>query len=195
MVLFVLFQYVDWLKKKGIEFAIKAFAKVIKKYPRALYVIVGDGPERPYLEKLIKKLHLQNNVTIAGWKAQKEVAILLDQSHIFVLPSITASDGNEEGIPNALKEAMATGMPVIATYHAGNEELIENDVSGYLVPQKDVSELSKKMKRVIEHPDDWVLIGANARNTVENRFEKNKNVEQLEVLFYDLLDEASDVDG
>lgn len=183
------------VEKKGIEFAIKAFAKVIKKYPRALYVIVGDGPERPYLEKLIKKLHLQNNVTIAGWKAQKEVAILLDQSHIFVLPSITASDGNEEGIPNALKEAMATGMPVIATYHAGNEELIENDVSGYLVPQKDVSELSKKMKRVIEHPDDWVLIGANARNTVENRFEKNKNVEQLEVLFYDLLDEASDVDG
>src|SRR5213075_1930033 len=111
-----------------------------------------------------------------GWKTQEEVVELLNRAHIFVLPSIKATDGNEEGIPNALKEAMAMGLPVIATFHAGNAELIENDISGYLVPQKNILALYNKMIYVIEHPEEWTRIGVNARKTIENRFEINKNI-------------------
>src|SRR5947207_9423169 len=130
-------------------------AKLIRIYPNVRYTIVGDGPERNNLEQLILSLKLHNNIILSGWKTQDEVACLLDQSHIFLLPSIKAADGNEEGIPNALKEAMAMGLPVIATHHAGNAELIKDGVSGYLVPQKNTTELFNKMLYLAQHPRDW----------------------------------------
>ena len=88
------------------------------------------------MELLIRQLKLEKYITLYGWASQKEVISLLDNSHIFMLPSRKAPDGNEEGIPNALKEAMAMGLITIATWHAGNPELIEDKVSGFLVPEK-----------------------------------------------------------
>ena len=111
------------VKKKGIDIAIKALVEVIKKYRRVHYTIVGDGPERTYLELLIDQLSLQDKVTLCGWKNHDELVSILDQSHIFLLPSITPPNGNEEGISNALKEAMAMGLVSIATWHAGTPEL------------------------------------------------------------------------
>src|SRR5579872_5831732 len=120
-------------------------AKIARIYPNVEFLIVGDGPERANLEKLIKSLNLQNHVILCGWKTQEEVIELLNESHIFVLPSIKSADGNEEGIPNALKEAMAMGLPVIATFHAGNNELIRDGITGYLVQPKKTMELYNKM--------------------------------------------------
>ena len=104
-----------------------------------------------------------------------------------MLPSIIASDGNEEGIANALKEAMAMGLPVISTFHAGNTELIQDGVSGYLVPQKNVTALYNKIMYVLKHSHEWSRISRNARETVEKRFEIKKNIKKLEKLFYELL--------
>jgi len=176
------------VEKKGLYFAIKAIAKLVKEYPHIHLTIVGDGPEWLRLQKLILRLRLEKNITMCGWKTQEEIVRLLEQSHVFVLPSITASDGNEEGIPNALKEAMAMGLPVIATEHAGNTEQILDGVSGYLVPQKDSELLYKKMKYVLEHPEEWHQLCINARQTIEEEFEIDKNIEQLEALFYQLLE-------
>ncbi len=175
------------VEKKGLDFAIKAMAKIVNTHPNVQFTIVGDGPERERLQQLIDQFNLNEHVFLCGWKTQEEVVALLDESHIFVLPSIKAMDGNVEGIPNALKEAMAMGMPVIATFHAGNKELIIDGISGYLVPQRSSIELHKKMEYVLEHPQEWEAIGINARNTIEQRFEINKNIEKLEKLFYELL--------
>lgn len=177
-----------FVKKKGIMYAIKAIAKVAEKYPRIHFTIVGEGPERDNLKLLISKLNMQKNIKLCDWKSQEEIVSLLNQSHIFLLPSITRSNGNEEGIANALKEAMAMGLISIATWHAGTPELIEDEVSGFLVPEKDSKKLASKIEYVIRHPEKWASIALSARKKIEDDFEINKLAHQLEVLFYKLLE-------
>jgi colanic acid/amylovoran biosynthesis glycosyltransferase len=175
------------VEKKGLADAIAACARVVNKYPKLHYTIFGDGPQREELEYVIRSLHVEQYITLAGWASQQQVVDALTNAHIFMLPSKKSSDGNEEGIPNALKEAMAMGVPVIATYHAGNSELIENGVSGFLVSEGNATEIAKKINYLIEHPEKWGAICTAARKKVEDEFEIGKTVEQLEQLFYQLL--------
>lgn len=175
------------VKKKGIDDAIKAVAELVSKYPRIHYFIVGDGPERNYLNLLIDQLSLQDHVTLCGWKSQEEVVSILDNSHIFVLPSKTADDGNEEGIPNALKEAMAMGLMSIGTWHAGTPELIDDRKSGFLVPERSSVQLAQTIEYIIEHPEIWEPISLAARQKIEDEFETKQCIEQLEHIFYQLL--------
>jgi colanic acid/amylovoran biosynthesis glycosyltransferase len=175
------------VKKKGIDYAIKAFAQVVEKHPNIHFTIVGDGPERTYLELLIRQLRLENKISLHGWASQEAIVSLLRNSHIFLLPSRVGPDGNEEGIPNALKEAMAMGLICVATWHAGNPELIENGVSGFLVPERTKIELAQTINHIIEHPERWESIALAARKKVENEFETKKSIEKLEEIFYKLL--------
>jgi colanic acid/amylovoran biosynthesis glycosyltransferase len=175
------------VQKKGIDFAIQAIGLVTHKYPNIHFTIVGDGPEKPYLDLLIKQLQLEDKITLYGWSSQKEVISLLKKSHIFLLPSRTALDGNEEGIANALKEAMAMGLISIATLHAGTPELIEHGVSGFLVPEKSIVQLAQAIEYVIEHPQEWESIALTARKKIEDEFEIKKLIQELEQIFYKLL--------
>jgi colanic acid/amylovoran biosynthesis glycosyltransferase len=177
-----------FVKKKGMIYAIKAIAQVVKKYPLVHFTLIGNGPERANLQLLIKKLNLQGKVTLEEWKTQQEIVSILNRSHIFLLPSITPSNGNEEGIANALKEAMAMGLISIATWHAGTPELIEDGVSGFLVPEKNSKKLASKIEYVIRHPELWGPIGLSARKKIEDEFEIEKLACQLEKLFYQLLE-------
>lgn len=175
------------VQKKGLHFAIEAVAKVIKKYKKVRFTIVGSGHYRRPLEKLVKQLNLSKKITFFGWGTQDQVVNILDRSHIFLLPSIQSTRGEEEGIPNALKEAMATGLISIGTFHAGTPELIEDGVSGFLVPERDSRALAKKIRYVINNPEMWGAIGLAARKKVEDEFEIKKSVEELEKMFYRLL--------
>lgn len=176
------------IQKKGMKYTIRAIALLVKKYPQIRLTIVGDGSQRKSLEQLIKKLHLEKFVTLYGWAIHKEVIRLLDRSHIFVLASNTAlSDGNQEGIPNALKEAMAMGLPVVSTHHAGIPELVEDGKSGYLVPQYDPKALAEKIACLIEHPEKWPKMGKIGRKKVEQEFDIDIMIDKLEDHFYQLL--------
>jgi colanic acid/amylovoran biosynthesis glycosyltransferase len=177
-----------FVKKKGMSYAIRAIAQIVQKYPRIHFTLIGDGPERNNLQLLIKKLNLQDTVTLEGWMSQQEIVYLLNRSHIFLLPSITPPNGNEEGIANALKEAMAMGLISIATWHAGTPELIDDGISGFLVPEKKSKELANTIEYVIEHPELWRSIGLSARKKIEDEFEIEKLACQLEELFYQLLE-------
>lgn len=183
------------VEKKGIDYALMALAQVVKKYPRMHFTIVGDGPEKKYLEHLTRQLGLQDKVKFYGWAMQKEIVALLNRSHIFLLPSRTGDDGNEEGIPNALKEAMASGVIPISTWHAGNAELIDDRVSGFLVPEKNADELAKAIEYVIENPQQWESIGRSGRKKVKDEFETKKSVKRLEEIFYELLDSSKAKDA
>jgi len=175
-------------EKKGMRYAIKAVARVVKQYKNIHFTIIGDGPLKEELEKLIKKLKIRNHVTLFGWATHDQVVLELDQSHIFLLPSITAENGDEEGIANALKEAMAMGLISIATWHAGNPELIDDSISGFLVPQRNSKLLARKIKYIINNPDIWESIGRVARKKIEDEFETKQSIIELEKLFYGLLD-------
>jgi colanic acid/amylovoran biosynthesis glycosyltransferase len=178
------------VRKKGIPFAIKAIAQLIKKSQNIRLLIVGDGPDREQLKLLIQQLKLtKQQVKLCGWKNHNEVVAILDKAHIFIHPSATYANGNEEGIANALKEAMAMGLVSIATWHAGTPELIDDNVSGFLVPEKNTNALANVIEYVIQHPERWQSIGLAARKKIEDEFEVKKSAQELENIFYALLDD------
>ena len=94
----------------------------------------------------------------------------LKEAHVLVVPSITAADGDQEGIPVVLMEAMAMGLPVVATRHSGIPELVRDGASGYLVPEKDIEALYRKLKSMLEHPDHWTGMGKQGRACVEQHY-------------------------
>lgn len=174
-------------KKKGLSDSIHAVASLLKKYPNIEYTIVGFGDLHKKLEQLIINLGAQNNIKLVGRLSQEEVVALLDVSHIFVLPSMTDKDGDQEGIPNSLKEAMSMGLPVVSTYHAGIPELIKNNISGLLVPEQDPKALSEKIEYLITHPEQWEALCGEARKTIEKKYERNAVNKKLITLFYSLI--------
>jgi len=174
-------------EKKGLEYAIKAIKKLSQKFPNIEYKIVGTGPLKEKLEQFVTKLNMQEKIKLLGWASQDKVAALLNEAHIFIHPSITDQKGSQEGIPNALKEAMAQGLPVIGTFHAGIPELIENGVSGLLVPEKNAPALAKKIAFLIKNPDLWKNMGIAARKKIKNKFSRERTNDALVEIFQNLL--------
>ncbi len=167
------------IAKKGTEYAIQAIADLLQKYPSLEFTIVGDGIFHKRLQELIQLLGAADKIKLIGWHTQEEIIALLDKAHIFVLPSITNRFGDQEGIPNALKEAMAMGLPVISTYHSGITELIEHEKSGFLVPEKDYAALAKELEYLITHPTTWEALGKAGRECVEQQFSMDQENEKL----------------
>jgi len=159
-----------FVEKKGFHHLLRAFARVRKTQKNITLTLIGRGPYETEYARLINKLNLKKNVEIVPWVDYQKIQSKYYSSHIFCAPSITDQNGNQEGIPNTLKEAMATGMPVISTTHAGIPELVKNNVSGLLVPEGSVKQLEKAMKWLIEHPEQWAKFGENARKKVEADF-------------------------
>lgn len=176
-------------EKKGIYYSIKAVEKLVKEFPNITFTIIGDGKERKNLYMLIKKLDLKKQVKILTWLPHEKVADKLHQSHIFIHPSLVATNGGLEGIPNTLKEAMACGLPVISTYHSGIPELIHHNVSGFLVQEKSVMSLVKRVKKLINQPELWQSMALAARKHVEQTFDMHTLNDQLELLLYKVINE------
>lgn len=146
------------VEKKGIEYCIKAIAKLADVHPNTEYNIIGDGHLKADFEKLIQELNVSHLVKLLGWKQQQEIIEILDKSHIFLAPSVTAADGNQDAPVNTLKEAMAMGLPVISTFHGGIPELVEDGISGFLVPEKNADAIATELSYLIENPQLWGTI-------------------------------------
>lgn len=172
--------------KKGHDYAIKAIAKLYKNYPNIRYTIIGSGKKEKELQQLVTKLQLNDIVTFAGLISHDLIHIALHNAHIFLLPSFTTKSGLQEGIPNALMEAMATGLPVITTYHAGIPELVHNLESGFIVPEKKVNALYRRLKNLIQHQELWKDIGQAARMQVEREHNMHIQNKKLHNLFQQL---------
>ena len=154
-------------------------------------VIAGDGPLRNDLERMVTDLGLGAEVHLAGPKTRDEVLTLLGEAHLLVAPSVTAASGETEGIPNVLKEAMATGIPAIGTWHSGIPELVTDGVSGLLVPERDVDALAEALVTLVDHPGRWPAMGLAGRQRVEAEFDSDKLNKDLVELYEQLLLEAS----
>lgn len=161
------------VEKKGVAYALRAVAAALAAGRRVTYTIIGDGPLHGDLDRLIRELGIGRNVQMAGWKNHDEVIGLMRESHVLMAPSITTGDGDQEGIPNVIKEAMALGLPVISTMHSGIPELVENAVTGFLVPERDVDALTDRLVHVIDNPDMWADMGRNGRSYVEANYDIN----------------------
>ena len=176
------------VEMKGVEYSIRAVQKAIKRNRKIKYIIIGDGVLRAHLESLIKDLGIASCVQIIGWKNHDEVIEMIKKSNILVAPSVTASDGDKEGIPNVIKEAMAIGIPVISTYHSGIPELVKDSVTGFLVPERDVDAMAEKLEYLIDHPEIWKEFGKQGRKQVEDLFDMDKLNDDLVEIYENMLE-------
>ncbi|WP_444677370.1 glycosyltransferase [Halomonas sp. E19] len=127
------------------------------------YELIGDGPLWEQVAEQVRVLGMESRINLHGALPHDEVQRLLKDADIFLLPSVTASNGDQEGIPVALMEAMASGMPVLSTSHSGIPELVEEGVSGYLVPERDSQGLAAKLLDLLQHPKIRLAFGREGR--------------------------------
>ena len=171
-------------EKKGIPYAIKAFAKVKENHPDIQLRILGDGKMRDQIESLIAELNLSDSVTLLGYQSHDVFLNEAANAHIFMLPSITAQNGDTEGgAPVAILEAQATGLPVISSYHADIPEVVVDGKSALLAPERDVETLAKHLEYLFEHPDVWGTMGRAGREHVEQEYDVIVQVGKLEKIY------------
>jgi colanic acid/amylovoran biosynthesis glycosyltransferase len=170
------------VEKKGLPYAIRAVAALRRDGVDVALDIVGDGPMRAQLESLIGELGMSNAVHIVGARSRDDVARVMGAAHLFVAPSVIARDGDMEGIPVALMEAMASGVPVVATRHSGIPELVEDGVSGRLVPERDVAALAGALRWFVDNPDRWQTMALAAKDAVVRGFNTTRLMDELVVL-------------
>ena len=177
------------VEKKGLHTTLKAFAQVRLRFPNAKLVLAGDGPLQSELQGLVKKMGLQEAVRFPGFLSQDELRNCMEQSHLFVHPSQTAADGNREGVPNSMLEAMACGLPVVATRHGGIPEAVEHGVTGRLADEKNATAIANLMEEYFKHPERLADEGEAARLSIEAEFSQKSQVAQAVTLYREILAE------
>lgn len=147
---------------KAIDMLLRAVAIAVRETPDLTLDVVGDGSERPALEGLTRQLGIGANVTFSGWS--DDVPRRLREADVFVMSS------KSEGLSLTLLEAMAAGLPVVATAVGGNPEVVEEGVTGVLVPRDDPEALARAVLSVAGHPDRAAAMGRAGRDRVMARF-------------------------
>jgi len=175
------------VEKKGISYAIQSIANIAKNLPQINYTIIGDGPLREDINVMIKGLNVEDNVDLLGWMREEEIIEWLYKADILLAPSVTSQNGDKEGIPVAIIEALARGLPVLSTWHSGIPELIEDGKSGVLVPERDVAALTDKIEYLIMHPEMREAMGRNGRSYVEEYHNIRKLNDRLINIYRDLI--------
>jgi colanic acid/amylovoran biosynthesis glycosyltransferase len=171
------------IKKKGLLTALRAYAQFRGRFPHATLTIAGEGPMRGELEEAVEKLGLAGSVSLPGFLDGAELKRLYADSHIFLHPSETTDQQDQEGIPNSMLEAMATGLPVAATLHGGIPEAVRDEVSGLLVSEKNPDALAAPLIRLASSPETAVEMGSRASQAVREEFEQSRAVEKLESIY------------
>jgi colanic acid/amylovoran biosynthesis glycosyltransferase len=171
------------IAKKGLELTIQAFAKFSKGHPNATLTIAGDGPLRGVLEGLAARLRLDGRIYFAGFVSPSALLDLYRASHLFLHPSEQTPDGDREGIPNSLLEAMATGLPCITTRHGGIPEAVTHLESGILVPESDSEGIGDWLERLAGDDALRDCLGAGAARTIAEKFDLVTQIEKLEAIY------------
>ncbi|HEY9295185.1 MAG TPA: glycosyltransferase [Phormidium sp.] len=170
-------------EKKGVEYGIKAVSKIKQVFPDITYTIVGDGPLKEDLEALIQELQLGDVVKLMGWQKRDDVITILNRSIFLLAPSVTASNGDQEGIPVAIMEAMAMGLVVVSTHHSGIPELVENRMCGFLAPERDAEALADLLVFLAQQPELCKEISQRARKQIEENYDiKKLNLQLSKIL-------------
>jgi colanic acid/amylovoran biosynthesis glycosyltransferase len=185
-----LMQSCRFIEKKGIDLTLKAFAAVAAQYPKAKLTLVGDGPLRSVLEQQARDLGIGDKVVFAGFLAPVAVREMVSQAHLYLHPSRTGSNGDREGVPNAMLEAMTVGAPVVATRHGGIPEAIVDGESGLLVAEDDAEGLATASLRLLEDDSLRQRLGRGGREAVEQKFSRTVQDQRL-IAFYKSLLPAS----
>lgn len=168
---------------KGHKYLIDAVPEIVQKFPKVRFVFAGDGPLRKEVEQQINKLGLNDYFILLGFR--RDVKQLLGVFDLFVLPSLS------EGLPNAILEAMACSKPVVATAVNGVVEVVEDDVTGFLVPPKNSSEMAKAIIKMVKLSDEMKGMGKRGRERVIKHFSVEQQIEKFEDLYLSLYEQKN----
>ena len=177
-------------EKKGLEYAIAALGQILKQRQDFVYNIIGEGPLRSELEAQIKALGMENHIQLLGWRTQQQVREHLDDSHLLLAPSVTAKAGDQEGTPTAIAEALMMGLPVLSTYHSGIPEMVQHQVSGYLVPERDVDALAEHLLKLMDEPHTWQTMGQAGSYYARQEFDVNRLNDRAIELYREMIQQA-----
>lgn len=168
------------VEKKGTADLLRAFAVVLGAHPEARLAIVGDGPLRGALEVLAGELGLGAAVNFAGFQPVGE---WMRRAAVLAAPSVTARDGDAEGLPTVIVEGAASGLPVVGTLHSGIPEALLDGVNGFVVPEGDVAGLAARLGELLGSAELRARMGAAGRALMEERFDAAGQIRRLEGLY------------
>lgn len=184
-------QVSNFVEKKGHTFSIKAYANLLKEGVQAKLTFVGDGQTRKECENLANKMGISDKVVFTGKKPMGEIPGYMKKADIFVHHSVTSSDGDMEGIPTVIMEAMAVGLPIITTRHSGIPELVVDGKSGFMVEERDVVSYTKRMIEIAGNYETRISMGRFNRDRIIEDFNMTKQNQELKSLYYRVLDRWS----
>ncbi len=168
------------IPKKGLFTALEALAMVVPEFPGLRYSICGTGPLENELRTRIVELKLEPHVHLRGWLDQAELRREYADAHAFLHPSELTGEQDQEGVPNSMLEAMATGLPVLATWHGGIPEAVEHEADGLLAPEKSPRQLAELLRRLLREPGLLPRLSQNAALSVRANYGLRSAVEALE---------------
>ena len=175
------------IEKKGVEYGIRAVCRLHKQFPAIRYTIVGDGPLRDSFMQLIHELQATDYIHLVGTCNQNELRRRYARTDVFLLPSVTAANGDMEGQGLVLQEAQASGVPVVSTWHNGIPEGMIADGSGFLVPERDIEALTERLAYLVTHSKRRQQMGDVGRAFVQRCFDVRHLNHQLLALYTELL--------
>ncbi|MEO6846964.1 MAG: glycosyltransferase, partial [Chthoniobacterales bacterium] len=174
------------IEKKGLPAALCAFARFQNKYPEARFFIAGEGPLEQSLRDISEGLKIKSSVEFLGFQDQQALRSLYEGAHIFLHPSQVTAAEDQEGVPNAMLEAMATGLPVVATKHGGIPEAVKDGVEGILKNEGDDAGLAQAMVQLATNEELWRKMGATAAESVRENFSTQGQITNLEACYREL---------
>lgn len=178
------------IAKKGILTTLKALQQVVKTHPHIKYILCGEGPMVDKIRQEITARGLDKNVELRGWLDQRSLLAQYEKAHAFFHPSELTQGQDQEGIPNSMLEAMATGLPVVATRHGGIPEAVTHDFDGLLVGERSPNELASAILRLIEEPGLLSKLSCNAATSVREQFGAPSQIARLEDHYFEAITRA-----
>lgn len=171
------------VKKKGHSYAVEALANLPAGLPDWRLTILGEGPEEDQLARKLNDLKIRNKVHFLGSVSIDRVREQMAKADIMLHPSVTSEDGDMEGLPNAILEAFATGLPVIATRHGGIPEAVRDRETGLLVPERDVEALKNALARLVGSREERISLGRAACDFVKREFMLQSQAEKYLAIY------------
>lgn len=168
-----------FVEKKAQHLTLFAFARCLQSFPEARLRCVGDGPLLRMCQELAEQLGIRHAVEFLGAQGHDVVLAEMRRADAFVQHSVVAQTGDSEGTPVAILEASAAGLPVIATRHAGIPDVVDHEVTGWLVDEHDVEGMAEAMQRVAADSDTANRLGAAGRDFVGDRFSTDASLGRL----------------
>ena len=180
------------VEKKGFIFLVEA-CRLLKdrSYEFECSIVGGTDYYAKTIKNLIEQLNLTDTITLHGAVTQEELRKIYERATVFALPCQVVDDGDRDGIPNVLVEAMAMELPVVSTVVSGIPELIEDHVNGLLVPQKNVSSLAAALEELLTDSELRLRLGTAARQSVSRAFDSGENIRELKCVFERMMNVES----